>query len=133
MGLDLYASIYRNRIFITPEMEAKFDKSFGDKSSFRGTSFETVISSITGESMYYVYSATDMYESLNKFIKENKEKIEDGYPDKEQIDIRDYVEDYNICLYGKEYLYKIYIDDLYGIRDFFKVCHENNLYIRSDY
>ena len=133
MGLDLYASIYRNRIFITPEMEAKFNKSFGHKSTFRGTSFETVISSITGESLYYVYSATDMYERLNKFIIENKEKIEDGYPEKEEIDIRDYIDDYTLCLSGKEYTYKIYIDQLYGIRDFFKVCHENKLYVKSDH
>ena len=45
-----YCMLFVMKESITPEMEAKFDKSFGDKSSFRGTSFETVISSITGES-----------------------------------------------------------------------------------
>ena len=96
------------------------------------TAYETVIGSIIHETLYHVYSAKNVNERLNNFLEENKDKIENEAPvkDQDRIDIRDYVQDYSL---GKEDTYIIYVDKLYRLRNFFKVCHENNLNVLSEH
>ena len=132
MGLDCYASIYSDRIFITPEMEAKFDKSFYDGSSFRGTTIDIIINAVTNYSLRYVGSSSvkGIYDELSQFLEKNKEKLEKEFNDKDEIDIRHYVDHYYP---DQGYRYFIDSDRLYGVLNFFKVCHENNLYVISDY
>ena len=124
MGLHVFASSFRKRIFLDPEMDLKFDKKFG--SSFGGKSYDTVFNAITDETLYFPCCPKQIYERLTDFIEKNKEKMESDTINNDEIDIRDYLDDYEDAPIWR---YKIDILSLYGLRDFFKICYLNNLYV----
>ena len=134
MGLDCDASIYRKRIFITDEIRQKFvdekiSLCYDDGSSFRGKSHDIIIDSITDHSLYSFlspYSIEKIYRELCYFIENNQEKLQKDEEEKEEIDIRDYVKDYRE---SKNEYYMTSLPNLIGLKNFFKICYENQLYL----
>jgi hypothetical protein len=148
MGLDNYVSKYSKRIYIDDDIINLFkDKNFRISSSitsFRGKIYDTVINTICDVSLYSTlnpYTLKEIEEKLTKFIDNininDVEKIDENEfnsiydEDDEIIDVRKYFEDYNDEYSDDEY--KITFERLCDLRDFFKICADNNLYIHADY
>ena len=97
---------------------------------FRGKSYNTIISIIADDSLYFHGSCELTYKSLSEFIENNKEKLQKDDEEKGEIDIRNYFDDY----YDNTREYYIFLlSELYGLHDFFKICYEHNLYIHSNF
>ena len=77
----------------------------------------TVFTAIIHQSLHLVCHIGSIYQCLKNFIDENKEKIDNDRIHSDEIDIRDYLDDY--CD-GEDDGYKIHIDSLFGLRDFSK-------------
>jgi hypothetical protein len=137
MGLDNFVSKYSKRIKLDDAILEKTKNAdiclcCYDGCSFRGKVYVVIIDTICNESLYYLLCPQTlgvMASKLNDFIETYIEgKFENTLDD---IDIRNYIEDYDDSYEDERYI--ITKKELYSLRDFFKICKENNLYLHSDY
>ena len=131
MGLDCCASIYKRRIFLPENIIKEFNDSkhaISRNGEFQGKAYNTFIEIIANDSLYCHGSCELTYESLDKFIKDNHEKLLKDDEEKDQIDLRDYFDDYPE---EPDYKYMCSLHELYGLCEFFNICSKHKLCLHS--
>lgn len=156
MGLDNFASIYKNREFLDDAAIDAFHavgniciNEYGP-GSFRGKSYTTIVHTITGYSLYDLNYPEDLREMTDKmtiFLQtlsimdekisilvnkiNNREYLDyDRDEDYIEIDLRKYLQ---YCDHYSKDNYRISINELCGLRDFFRVCADNGLYLHASF
>lgn len=134
MGLDNIVSKYSKRIYIDSSVRDLFDSTDihicgYDGTSFRGKTYAAVMETICDVSLYGLltpYKLKEVVVKLTSFLNQIP-KIETD----DEIDVRKYFEDYDDT--HEEYQYFITIKELCGLREFMRICAENDLYIHADF
>jgi hypothetical protein len=100
-----------------------------DNFTFYGNKYTTIIAYITDYNLYDDLHMDDVfyiYHKLNTFIFENSDELKNN----KSIDIRNYCQFYSYVSYG-DFITDLKI--LENLRDYFKICKDNNLYLLSSY
>lgn len=133
MGLDNHLSIYSKRVDLPQEivqelLEKDIQLCGFDGYSFRGKVYRAIVETICNQSLYCVLSYISLGDMANE-IEEFLEKIPNNQTD--EIDVRDYIQDYDDSYDEEDY--KITKKELESLRDLFRFCEENNLYLHDDF
>jgi hypothetical protein len=136
MGLDNCLSIYRKRVELNNDIIEKLNSKeiclrgyYHNGSSFRGKAYNMIIDTICNETLYSIIHPVflgEMSVKINEFL-----KLVATLDVTDEIDVRDYIKDYTDS--HDDDLYKITKKELISLRDLFKFCKENDVYLHPDF